>query len=90
MGSKQQASKTTKNSAHTARGPRGLSSLCRPGSVPSYVNGFGGTLAVTSPVPYLSGPEGPEPALGRWSNRVKFSCQIEIKLFDKKSRHRKR
>ena len=30
-----------------------MSSLCRPGSVPSYVNGFGGTLAVTSPVPYL-------------------------------------
>ena len=29
-----------------------MSSLCRPGSVPSYVNGFGGTLAVTSPVPY--------------------------------------
>ena len=27
--------------------------VARPGSVPSYVNGFGGTLAVTSPVPYL-------------------------------------
>ena len=51
--SSKQACKTTKNSAHTARGPRGLSSLCRPGSVPSYVNGFGGTLAVTSPVPYF-------------------------------------
>ena len=40
-----------KFSAHT--GAARIESLCRPGSVPSYVNGFGGTLAVTSPVPYL-------------------------------------
>ena len=34
------------------RGSRGLKILRRPGSVPSYVNGSG-TLAVTSPVPYI-------------------------------------
>jgi hypothetical protein len=46
------ASKTTKVFRPHSAGAARIESLCRPGSVPSYVSGFGGTLAITSPVPY--------------------------------------
>jgi hypothetical protein len=52
----QQASKTTKVFGPHSPGVARIESLCRPGSVPSYVSGFGGTLAITSPVPYSSTP----------------------------------
>jgi hypothetical protein len=55
----EQASKTTKVFGPHSPGAARIESLCRPGSVPSYVNGFGGTLAVTSPVPYISFFSGP-------------------------------
>ena len=45
------ASKTTKVFGPHSPGAARIESLCRPGSVPSYVSGFGGTLAITSPVP---------------------------------------
>ena len=54
----EQASKTTKVFGPHSAGAARIESLCRPGSVPSYVNGFGGTLAVTSPVPYFPGVKG--------------------------------
>ena len=45
------SNKTTKVFRPHSAGAARIESLCRPGSVPSYVSGFGGTLAITSPVP---------------------------------------